>query len=285
MPSHAALRQYAIPILVACLAAVDIWLGLDSRWWRWVVYIVAIISETMLLAVWLTMQIWTWRVPVSVLGLAGLIVAGAATHGHENFGWLMLTIVAATAAWPLPARFCGIRVVRLPDERRNWTSARNQSLREWFLSIAVVAVWIAILKGELIPSDRIFTLTTSLATYLGFRIMLAGRSLPICIAQYAAMQMALACAALLLSAEAAVTLNRSAPPMHGDLAPIWSPVEFVRSRLAALRYLDTLNVGVIWLGTYFCIVTSSLSVLRYAGYRIANVPTAADETSRRTRDG
>jgi hypothetical protein len=236
-----------------------------------VAYAATATSQAALLAIMAMLARWSWETAFPFAALFGLFALGWATLGDEAAKTL-LAIAVATALWPLPGRLSGQRLVRLTDRDERVLHRRSYPLFLWFLMMAVIGAWIIV--AQRLPAavtDRPYLVATSLGSFLGIRIVLSHRPQRVWAPLYIGIMFVLGFGAMLVSADARATMNWTAPPVHEPLAPIWSPIDFVSTRLANLRYLDLLNVGLTWLATFFATATVVLLVLRFAGFRVVSL--------------
>jgi hypothetical protein len=239
-------------------------------------YASALISETALLAVIAVIVPWNRAVAIPLVALCGVLALSFLTL-HEDGSKTLYMLALATALWPLPARLSGQRLVRIVGCRKDLTPDRGHSLYQWFLMIAVIGGWIVIVRRFPVPiADRSYLLMAALSSFLGLRIVLGHWGPRMTALLYAAIMFVCGLGGLLISAEAEATMRWTVPPIHEPLAPISSPIDFVTTRLANLRYLDMLNVGLIFLATLFVIETAALLVLRLSGYRVVRLEHRGD---------
>ena len=142
-------------------------------------------------------------------------------------------------------------------------------------------MWITLLRTELISErDRFYVLANSLATAVGFSIVLSNRRMFIWAPLYATLLVVCCLLGLLGSAEALATMSWRFPPIYGELAPLWSPIRFLTTRFALLSYLDQMNVGLARLEAFCAVTTGVLFALRFAGYRVVTL-----ENQKQFREG
>jgi hypothetical protein len=267
------LAQNRIRILVLGVTALDAMLYVLDRGhsvWN-TAHATILMSQTALLAAFAMLVPWNRRFIFPVVALIGVLMLGFVTRGDEA-AKMLLTLAVATALWPVPARLSGRRLMRRNDPNERLPGDNTHSLYLWFLMMTVIGGWIIIVQRFPGPiGDRPYLVATSLGSFLGIRIVLSQWPWRVWASLYIGVMFVVGFGAMLVSADAAATMNWTAPPIHGRLAPIWSPVEFVTTRLENLRYLDMLNVGLIWLATFFAITTTMLLMLRVAGHRILPV--------------
>jgi hypothetical protein len=277
------LRHYAVLALVLGLGSVTLFLGLVDRklvhvgppipreiLWG-VASAAAILSELTLVIVCAMLASWTPRNCIGFVVLGALLYI-AWSVGLSDDTSILVTVVAATALLPLPARLSGKRLTRLTKAQIRTTPRSTHSLRQWFLSIAVIGIWfVAVPNLSSTPGDRGFFVAISLASFFGVSLVLGNLPLRVSALLYVFMLFACGLGASLYLAESLGTMNFSAPPVHGELAPISSPIEFLTTRLAHLQYFDVLDVTVVWLATMAAIQMVTLSALRFAGYRIVHI--------------
>ena len=231
----------------------------------------ALISETALLSVVAVLMRFGRHTIWIVTSLCALLTFGVVAEGLEA-GKILLITIAGSAIWPLPLRLTGKQLFRAADHDELAGGDGSQSLRQWFLMVAVIGAWFVIadrLPGPIV--DGLYFITTSVVSFLGVCIVLGLWQRRVWIPVYLGMLIACGFACLMISAEAAATMNWTATDVYGELAPIWSPIAFVETRLAHLRYFDMLRDGLTWLATVAIVQSMILVTLRWAGYRIVRM--------------
>jgi hypothetical protein len=228
----------------------------------------ALVCQTSLLAICAMLMSWTWRLVYPLLGIGALAALSSAALEGEGAKSL-LALAAATATWPLPVRLSGKRLLWIKSGDGISVGGHTHSLRQWFLMTAVIAGWMIIAQRFPSPaSDQGYFVTTSLMSFLGFSFVLGRSRLRICLPLYVGIIIVCGGVWMMIAAEAAATNHWTAPPIHGELGSIVSPLDFVTTRLSELNYLGILPIYLVWLATIFYVETVGLLAFRLAGYRV-----------------